>query len=219
MKGFVREFPPYLTVESVATQLHLEYPNHPSRSGRVSNRSPIVKLIYCSVLSGFILLTTSCTSGFKSSASSSTKRNDQNHGTLKRVDAKNRNTLRRLESITWDSVKHQMIWDVSRGEKSGDNYQPSSNDRYEINMDNATMTVNGQSRRFNRKEASNVRILMDFISKYALESTVWWENGEGDPVDGKDAPDVPTKPDNQEQKGTIGSKNIHIVKMQIEGDK
>lgn len=106
-----------------------------------------------------------------------------------------RNTisLRRLESITWDSVKHQLTWDVSKGEKGGDAYQPQSRDRYEINMDNATMTVNGETRRFSANEAIHVRILMDFVSRYALESTMWWENGEGDPVDGKGMPSRPER--------------------------
>lgn len=30
---------------------------------------------------------------------------------------RNSNALRRLESLKWDSVKHQLTWDVSRGEK------------------------------------------------------------------------------------------------------
>ena len=81
-----------------------------------------------------------------------------------------------------------------RGEKKGDAYQPNSKDRYEINMDNATMTVNGESRRFSEDEATNVRTLMDFISSIRLESTVWWEDGEGDPVDGSG---TPTKPERQ----------------------
>ncbi len=107
--------------------------------------------------------------------------------------------LRRLESVTWDSVKHELSWDVSRGDKKGDAYQPHSKDRYEINMDSATMTVNGETRHFSDDEAANVRTLMDFISRYALESTVWWENGEGDPVDGNGnvKPGKPTKPERQ----------------------
>ena len=136
------------------------------------------------------------------------------------VDNKNEDgsaSLRRLESITWDSVKHELTWDVSRGEKKGDAYQPNSKDRYEINMDNATMTVNGKSRRFSEDEATNVRTLMDFISRYALESTVWWEDGEGDPVDGSGTPTkperqfpvVPNKEDN--------AKAIHILAMMNTG--
>jgi hypothetical protein len=175
-----------------------------------------VKFSYCSLLAGLMLLAISSTSGYRSLTMNGMDRG--RYAALKRVNAKKPIALRRLESITWDSVKHQMSWDVSRGEKKGDTYQPNASDRYEINMDNATMTVNGQSRRFSKEEASNVRVLMDFISKYALESTVWWENGEGDPVDGKDFPGVPSQPDNQEQNGPVGSKNIHIINMEMESN-
>ena len=101
--------------------------------------------------------------------------------------------FRRLESITWDSVKHELKWEVSTGEKKENGYQPRSSDRYAIDMDKATMTVNGERRRFSEDEASNVRTLMDFVSKYAVESTVWWESGEGDPVDENGTPTGPGK--------------------------
>jgi hypothetical protein len=29
---------------------------------------------------------------------------------------------------------------------------------------------------------------MDVIAKYAADSTIWWEEGEGDPVDGSQPP-------------------------------
>lgn len=94
-------------------------------------------------------------------------------------------TPRRLESFTWDSVKHQLTWKVSKGEKAGDSYQPLATDQYNIDMDNATMTVAGETRRFSKEEADNVQVLMGLISEYAVESTVWWEKGEGEPVGGR----------------------------------
>jgi hypothetical protein len=127
-----------------------------------------------------------------------------------------RANLRRLESVTWDSVKHELKWEVSSGEKKGDGYQPHSSDRYAINMDEATMTVNGQSRRFSGDEAENVRTLMDFVSKYAVESTVWWENGQGEPVDGDN---LPTKPEKDkpvirpQEKGRV--KATRVVALQV----
>ncbi len=93
---------------------------------------------------------------------------------------------RRLESVTWNSVKHELTWVISKGEKQGAAYKALANDNYEINMDSATMTYNGQTRRFSKEEAANVHVLMDLISKYAVDSTVWWDDGQGDPVNGKD---------------------------------
>lgn len=94
-------------------------------------------------------------------------------------------TPRRLETVTWDSVKHQLTWVISQGEKKGGaSYKANSSDSYLINMDDATMSFGGEMRRFSKEEAANVHVLMDLISKYAVDSTVWWDDGQGEPVDG-----------------------------------
>ena len=168
------------------------------------------------MLAAFLaLLSLSCSqaynhqSGGKASAGSSSTATSWDQVDNKKTD--NQVSLRRLESVTWDSVKHELTWDVSKGEKNGEAYQPHSKDRYQINMDRATMTVNGESRRFSEDEASNVRTLMDFISRYALESTVWWENGEGDPVDGRGTPSKPGKQHPQPPDTEGKAKAIHIA--------
>jgi hypothetical protein len=119
--------------------------------------------------------------------------------------------LRRLESIHWDSVKHELTWEVSRGARKDGSYLLRSTDHYIIKMDNATMTVNGETRRFSEEEATNARMLLDFVSKYAVESTVWWEQGQGDPLDDKGAPTkperrAPAKPDTQDN-----DNNSHVI--------
>lgn len=88
---------------------------------------------------------------------------------------------RRLESVTWNSIKHELTWVISRGEKSADDgsYKPLSTSTYAINMDKATMSFNGETRSFSKEEAVNVRALMDLVAKYAIESTIWWDQGHG----------------------------------------
>jgi hypothetical protein len=173
-----------------------------------------VKIAFYSLIAGLALFFLSSHTGVQSRLL--TKSAGPSAASWKRIDNKGAAKVRRLESVTWDSVKHQLSWDVSRGEKDGDGYKANGNDRYAINMDSATMTVNGQSRKFSVQEAANVRTLMDFISKYALESTLWWENGEGDPADGNGAPQNPDRqPDNREKEGAVGSKALRIVNLQI----
>jgi hypothetical protein len=92
---------------------------------------------------------------------------------------------RRLESVTWNSVKHQLTWVIS---KSAEQAEKKGQDQYEINMDNATMKFNGEIRRFSKEEASNVHMLMDLISKYAVDSTIWWDQGQGQKLDGDGQP-------------------------------
>lgn len=93
-------------------------------------------------------------------------------------------TPRRLESINWNPVKNELTWVVSKGDLTGGSYKPLASDNYLINMADATMTYNGETRRFSKQEAENVQVLMDLLSKYAVDSTVWWDQGQGEPLDG-----------------------------------
>ena len=92
---------------------------------------------------------------------------------------------RRLESVTWNSIKHELTWVISNGDKGdGSLYRAGASENYQISLDEATMSFAGETRRFSHDEASNVHVLMDLIAKYAVDSTVWWEDGQGDPVNG-----------------------------------
>ena len=96
---------------------------------------------------------------------------------------------RRLESVTWNSIKHELTWIISNGEKTdGSLYRPGASENYRISLDEATITFAGETRRFSKEEASNVHVLMDLIGKYAVDSTVWWEDGQGEPTNGRPQP-------------------------------
>lgn len=97
---------------------------------------------------------------------------------------------RRLESVTWNSVKRELTWVISKGERDQKTgaYKPLTTDTYMINMDKATMTFNGETRGFSKQEAVNVTALLDIIAKYAIESTLWWDQGHGRRVNEKDEP-------------------------------
>ncbi len=108
----------------------------------------------------------------------------------KAPEAKSARGPRRLESVTWNSVKRELTWVISRGERDQKTgaYKPLSMDTYLINMDKATMTFNGETRGFSKQEAMNVTALLDIIAKYAIESTLWWDQGHGRRVNEKDEP-------------------------------
>jgi hypothetical protein len=85
---------------------------------------------------------------------------------------------RRLETVTWNPVTEELTWVVSSGDgKSGGGYVPATMENYTIHMDAALMKFRGEDRRFSEDEAARVHILMDVISSYAVESTIWWEHG------------------------------------------
>jgi hypothetical protein len=88
--------------------------------------------------------------------------------------------MRRLESVTWNPIEHKLTWTVSQGSMKGKgNFVESEKFNYEIDMDAATMSTSGEDRRFSKSEAASVHALMDLVAKYAAESTVWWDAGEG----------------------------------------
>jgi hypothetical protein len=47
------------------------------------------------------------------------------------------------------------------------------------------MKFKGEDRRFDAGEARQVRSLMDVISIYAIESTVWWDQSKGETPEGQ----------------------------------
>jgi len=96
-------------------------------------------------------------------------------------------TPRRLESITWSPIDHKLTWVISTGVKdAAGKYKPAKSQTYNIDMSAATMMLNGEGRRFSRDEAKNVQMLMDLVSKYAVESTIWWDQGQGTPLGKED---------------------------------
>jgi hypothetical protein len=119
---------------------------------------------------------------------------------------------RRLESVTWNSVTHELTWIISRGEKKdGTSYKALGSQNYLINMDDATMSFSGEMRRFSREEAANVSVLMDLIAKYAIDSTIWWDDGQGEPVKGNGkGTKEPEKP-RQHDRDEDDSSTLHVA--------
>jgi hypothetical protein len=128
-------------------------------------------------------------------------------------DASAPHPIRRLESVTWNPVTAELSWVVSTWDPSGTATQPTAKDTYSMSIDAAQMKFHGEGRGFDPVEAKHVRVLMDMIAMYAVESTVWWESGQGDKVDdpfgakpdgtSKPAPDAtkPTPHDNKPNNG------------------
>ena len=126
---------------------------------------------------------------------------------------------RRLESVTWNSVKHELTWVISKGEKKqGASYKALGSTNYEINMDDATMSFSGETRRFSKEEAANVHVLMDLIAKYAVDSTVWWDDGQGEPIngDGKGTKE-PEKPQHRKRNQDRDEDNVAILHVSTRG--
>ncbi len=120
---------------------------------------------------------------------------------------------RRLESVTWNSVDHKLTWTISSGEKSSGQYKATSSESYEIQMDQAIMSFKGENRRFSDEEAASVHALMDLIAKYAVESTVWWDNGQGIKLDKNGKPEPVQQQPHPQQKPKAPPKDVTIAQV------
>ena len=88
---------------------------------------------------------------------------------------------RRLETVTWNPIEHKLTWTVIDGALADKGkFEGSKKTTFSIDMDEATMSLEGEGRRFSKMEATSVHRLMDMVAKYAAESTLWWEAGEGE---------------------------------------
>jgi hypothetical protein len=117
----------------------------------------------------------------------------------------------RLEAVTWNPTTAQLSWVVSIWDPARSVEQPAAKKNYTIQIDKALMEFDGEGRRFDKEEARQVRILMDMISTYAVESTVWWDNGEGEKVDDKVAPAPDRKEPDKGNKTKPDSKPARVV--------
>lgn len=91
--------------------------------------------------------------------------------------------FRRLESVSWNPVNAELTWMLSVWDPAISTDQPAGQERYVIHLDKAVMQFQQETRGFDTEEAKHVRSIMDLISRYALESTVWWGRGGGTPED------------------------------------
>jgi hypothetical protein len=122
-----------------------------------------------------------------------------------------------LDSVTWNPVDHRLTWTVASGtlDEAGKFQRAKPPVTYEIDMDAAVMRLNGEGRRFSRAEAIRMRPLMDILARYAAESTVWWDQGEGEPLDGSGGRKVDKQRPDRETPAKPPRKDANLVKLTV----
>lgn len=91
---------------------------------------------------------------------------------------------KRLQSVTWDLTNHKLTWIVQRGTERNGQFVATRSDRYEITPDEAVMSFANEKRGFTQEEAASLHRLLDTLSLYCAESVIWWDQGEGERLDG-----------------------------------
>lgn len=91
-------------------------------------------------------------------------------------------SVKKLDSVTWDLSTHKLIWVVQTGTEVNGEFVAKDSTRYEVSPDEASMALKNEKRGFTQEEAASLHHLLDVLSLYCAESTEWWEQGGGTPV-------------------------------------
>ena len=89
---------------------------------------------------------------------------------------------RRIASITYSPQSHKLTWVVERLSPQS---SALSTQKYEIDLEAATMRFDGAARKFDPREAIAVLQYLAEMEEYAIASVVWWEEGKGEPLNQK----------------------------------
>lgn len=116
---------------------------------------------------------------------------DQEQSAKAKAPGSHPGQYKRLGSVTWDLQAHKLNWVVQKGTLTNGEFTPTSEERFEIAPDDAVMGAAGESRGFDGEEALALHQLLDTLSLYCAESVVWWDQGQGSPVELKGLPAKP----------------------------
>jgi len=95
--------------------------------------------------------------------------------------------LCKLEGVNWNPETQELSWVISMRKVNAGPDEPEQRSSYTIHLDTAVMNSNGEGRRFDADQAQKVSQLMEVLNAYAVQSTVWWSQGLGEKVNGKEA--------------------------------
>jgi hypothetical protein len=99
--------------------------------------------------------------------------------------------VKRVVSVTWDSQSGKLVWVVQDGQEQNSEFAGSSEERYEISPKEAVMAAEGQQRKFTDTDVTRLWSLLRLLTLYCVESTMWWETGQGVPLDHEKPTDQP----------------------------
>lgn len=135
-----------------------------------------------------------------------------------RLQAGKNGEVKRLGSVTWDLDAHKLVWVVQKGAMVNGEFVPSSEQKYAISPDKARMAVSDEERGFDGDEAVSLHRLLDVLSLYCAESVVWWDEGQGTPMNGKPGNTDKPKLDNGERPVRVGQPEDKKPKYKVPAD-
>src|SRR3989449_9493353 len=103
------------------------------------------------------------------------------------LGAEDTKKAQRLERVIWNPVSHVLSWEITEGyvDVHGQ-YEPQRLvGTFSIQPQAATMSFAGETRGFIRQEGDHVHAILDALSHYIMSSTFWWQDGKGEPANGR----------------------------------
>jgi|SRR5579871_1474322 len=102
---------------------------------------------------------------------------------------------KRLQSVTWDLEHQKLTWVVEDGVAKNGEFVPSSKESYEISPKDQKMAFQGEQRGFTDAEGAWLTHLLNVLTVYCAQSTVWWAGGDQTGGADREAPDAQPAPD------------------------
>jgi hypothetical protein len=91
--------------------------------------------------------------------------------------------VQRLEKVIWNPVSHVLSWEITEGyiDVHGQ-YEPERFvGNFSIEPQAAMMSFAGKKQGFMQQEGDHVHEIVDSLSHYLMSSTLWWQQGQGEP--------------------------------------
>jgi hypothetical protein len=88
-----------------------------------------------------------------------------------------------LEKVIWNPVTHILSWEITEGHLDvHGQYEPERLvGTFFIEPQAAVMSFAGKTEGFARQEGDHVHDILDSLSHYLMSSTLWWQDGKGEP--------------------------------------
>jgi hypothetical protein len=122
----------------------------------------------------------------------------------KEPDPQSAGVVKKLGSVTWDLQTHKLVWVVQTGSIVNGQFSAANEQKYEISPQEATMATTGETREVDGDEAASLKQLLDVLSLYCAESSVWWDSGLGTPVDSQQGPTKKVAPPSEGKPVRVG---------------
>ena len=90
--------------------------------------------------------------------------------------------LCKLQSVTWNPETKELGWVISMRPIAPGADAGATEVKYTVHIDTAIMRVKDEDRKLDQDDARFVETILNYITAYAVDSTVQWSKGAGEKI-------------------------------------